>query len=51
MGGQRIAVTFSDGETGDDAKTFRATFRWLVEQADGALGHPGGGCLERSPLN
>jgi hypothetical protein len=44
-------VTFSDGETGDDAQEFRRTFRALVERENGQLGHPGGGCLERTFFN
>ena len=47
-GGRGVSVTFSDGETGDDARKFRAVFHELVDQEGGQLGHdPGNGCLER----
>jgi hypothetical protein len=48
---RQTAVTFSDGETGDDAAAFREAFGQLVEVEDGTLGHPGNGCLERGMLD
>ena len=50
-GGNWIAVTFSNGETGEDAKPFRSAFRSIVARGDGRLDHPGGGCIERAPFN
>lgn len=42
------SVTFSSGETGADAREFRATFREVLRREGGAPAHDGGGgCLER----
>lgn len=40
------AVQFQSGETGDDAREPRRTFREIVSREHGRLGHPGNGCLE-----
>ncbi|HEV2060536.1 MAG TPA: hypothetical protein VGR11_14365 [Solirubrobacteraceae bacterium] len=48
--GSRSAVTFVTGETGDDAREARQTFRAIVKREGGRLGHPGNGCLERGPF-
>lgn len=45
------AVTFRTGETGEDAREARQAFRQIVRRERGELGHPGGGCLERKPIN
>ena len=50
-GGRRIAITFEDGETGEDASEFRAFYRRILEHETGRPGHPGPGCLERGPFN
>jgi hypothetical protein len=44
--GSRIAVTFSDGETGDDAKGFRRTVAEIAER-EGSPFNPKH-CVERS---
>ncbi len=44
-------VTFETGETGNDARQARRRFRAIVERERGILGHPGGGCLERGPID
>jgi hypothetical protein len=41
------AVTFETGETGADATEDRETFREVLEQKGGELGHPDDGCVER----
>jgi hypothetical protein len=41
------AVTFDTDETGGDAAEDRETFRDVLKQEDGELGHPGDGCIER----
>jgi hypothetical protein len=46
---KQVDVTFESGETGEDAREFRATFHEIVE-GDGKLGHPGRGCLERQRI-
>ena len=48
--GSRSAVTFSIGESGDDARKARREFRAIVKRERGELGHPGDGCLERTQL-
>jgi hypothetical protein len=51
-GARRIAVTFSNGETGDDAEELRAAFGLIVKRAGGVLLHEGGGgCTENSPAD
>lgn len=45
------AVTFDTGETGSDASEHREAFREIVRREGGTLGHPGGGCVERTPLD
>jgi hypothetical protein len=51
-GGRRIAVTFSNGETGDDAEELRAAFGLIVKRAGGGVAHEGGGgCTEISPAD
>lgn len=49
--GSRSAVTFMTGETGDDAREGRETFRAIVKREGGRLGHPGNGCLEGGPFD
>ncbi len=44
------AVTFTTGETGNDARKARQAFREIVRR-QGRLGHPDGGCLERTFFN
>lgn len=44
------AVTFSTGETGEDARKARQAYREIVRRARGRLGHPDGGCLERKQV-
>jgi hypothetical protein len=46
---RRIGVSFNSGETGDDAKEFRATVHAIVEQSDG--GHSRAECHEQSVAN
>lgn len=41
------AATFDTGETGGDATEDRETFREVLKQEEGELGHPGDGCIER----
>lgn len=45
--GTRSHVTFTTGESGDDADERRRTFGAIVARERGRLGHPGDGCLER----
>jgi hypothetical protein len=47
---KQVDVTFESGETGGDAGEFRATFHKVVAQAGGEHGHPGTGCVERTPI-
>jgi len=49
--GQRASVTFSSGETGEDAEEFVNEFQAIVIERDGRRAHPGSGCLERPHLN
>jgi hypothetical protein len=41
------AVTFDTDETGADAAGDRETFREVLKQEGGELGHPSDGCVER----
>lgn len=43
-------VVFSFGETDGDAQDERAKFGEILDESNGALGHPGDGCLERGPF-
>jgi hypothetical protein len=45
-GARAISVTFSDGETGDDAASLRERFQEIVVQEDGEFSDPS--CTERS---
>jgi hypothetical protein len=49
--GSQSSVTFTTGESGDDADELRRAFAGIVERQRGTLGHPGDGCLERTPLS
>jgi hypothetical protein len=49
QGGRQTAVTFSDGETGEDARAFREAFEDAVERENGVGGQ--GGCTERTPFD
>jgi hypothetical protein len=49
QGGRQISVTFSDGETGEDAREFRETFEEVVVRENG-VGEQGG-CTERTPFD
>jgi hypothetical protein len=40
-------VAFSTGKTGAAARQIRDGFAGFVESANGKLGHPGDGCLEK----
>ena len=48
--GRRISVTFESGESGEDAQAFRRAVAPAVARQRGRLGHPGDGCLERTPF-
>lgn len=48
--GARVSVTFESGESGRDARAFRRAVRPAVSARGGTLGHPGDGCLERTPF-
>lgn len=48
--GTRSLVTFTTGESGDDADESRRAFGAIVARERGRLGHPGDGCLERGRL-
>ncbi len=42
----RTSVTFTTGESGEDAVEARQAFAKYVKEFGGQLGHPGDGCLE-----
>lgn len=44
-------VTFSSGETGDDARDFRERFAAVVRDERAELAHAGNGCVERPFFN
>ena len=45
-----VEVTFTSGETEEDARGFRDTFQRIVEQEGGTIEHDRNGCVERPPI-
>ena len=45
-----VRVTFTTGETEEDARELRDAFHEIVEQEDGEIQHDRNGCVERPPI-